>query len=236
MENIHYYIELSKDLKNISDGGSKCYDVGDGKVLVCYCIDKKYNTDPRRDAEEIAFICNQKNDEGVNVPKQYEIKRMSDDTYDYCYVLQEKAKGVSFTRYTNLDRKEEKLEKQREIASLPLQSFIKCAHDMAQIMHMGFETQPKNIFFDPESKEFSFIDFLETDDRSYDGSLADFFMLERLCSFTSNFSLVIDYDNPESEISKKSTELYNVIKAKTFLALKNTVYNFDEYERFLVRS
>ena len=94
---IEEYILKSKEMKNISEGGSCAYDFGD-YVLVQYACQTKYGI--ARDKEE--SVMEEVNKlSGINTPLHVEVKRIDEGNINYCYVLQEKAKGISFAKYCN---------------------------------------------------------------------------------------------------------------------------------------
>ncbi len=94
MINIEEAIKKAKDLDNISNGGSECYDFDD-VVLVKYVLSLKYANNRR--ARENALIVKDKINEkalmGVNTPKHLDILRTVENNKDVCYVLEEKCPG-----------------------------------------------------------------------------------------------------------------------------------------------
>ena len=151
-------------MENVSDGGSPAYSFGD-YVLVKYSMLSQYGL--ARDNEElIAEEANKKNRAGVKTPLHVAIKRTDDGRENVCWVLQEKAKGVSFVNYAYLkNAPQTQLRLQQELLEALDYHYEKCLQDIAELFHMGLELKPKNIFYDNsrDNGGFTFIDLLNYD-------------------------------------------------------------------------
>ena len=189
MNNIDEYIKASFKMKNVSDGGSECFDFGN-VVLVKYKIPVKYNAIAREDEELIAEAANKKRNMGVNTPYHLAIKRVTDEKDNICYVLQEKAKGVSFNidnKYYNEPSKQLKV--QELLLEAPDTVYEKCVRDLCELFNMGLELKGKNIFYD-NSKDgagFNFIDLLGYNTTPLNpDSISDVVRLDKMVSFIYN--------------------------------------------------
>ena len=230
--NIDELVERSKSMPNISDGGSCAYSFGD-YILVRYDGHNEYGI-ARSMEEQVMEAANNKNKKGVHTPRHIAIKRVVDGDKNYCYVLQEKAKGVSFTNYTKNNDPEVQIEKQQELVAAPQEHFDKLAEDYAELFNMGLEPKPKNVFYDKEYG-FTLIDLLHYDENGANlDSLEDIMFLERLMAAINNQTLVWDYSKKYPELAKKSRELFYKLQAKSYLALKKIIPT--KYHRFLLRS
>ena len=229
--NIDELIEKSKSMPNISDGGSKAYSFGD-YVLVRYDGHNKYGI--ARDMEEQVMVAvNNKNSIGIHTPKHVAMQRVVDGEMNYCYVLQERAKGVSFTKF-NVKDPTEQLVKQQELVDAPQEHFDKLASDYKELFHMGLEPKAKNIFYDKDYG-FTLIDFLHYDESGANlESLSDINDLERLMEAVINPMVVNSFYTNNPEIVNKSRELHNKLQVKNYLALKKIVP--AKYHRFLLRT
>ena len=218
MISIDEAIEKSKQKENISNGGSECYEFGD-VVLVKYSNLLKYMKDgelARGSTEDVMEGVNIKADLGVNTPRHLGFKRVRDDEEEYCYVLQEKAKGIncnSFCKY--VDNFEERKNSLEWVKNIPYEHYKKLVHDSCMVYEMGFESKPKNYFYDEETG-FWLIDFLEYDkDHPFDQN--NFEMLNRLVKYgyvpnIINIASSLPYDfklTPEQE--KQEEDLKNQI-------------------------
>ena len=143
MNNIDEYIKASFKMKNVSDGGSECFDFGN-VVLVKYKIPVKYNVIARKNEELIAEAANKKRDMGVNTPYHLAIKRVIDEKDNICYVLQEKAKGASFNIYYK--EPAEQLQVQELLLEAPDTVYEKCVSDLCELFNMGLELKGKIYF------------------------------------------------------------------------------------------
>lgn len=235
MINIDEYIEKSKNMENTSDGGSASFIFGD-KVLVCYKTKSKYGI-PRENEEEIMININKLVDKGVNTPRHLAYKRKTVGDTAYCYVLQEKAPGVCFEKYCRIDNPTEQLKKQKEIVEIPNEHYEKYISDLIELFYFGLEPKPKNFFYDKE-KGFTTIDLSESDnDKKFDKtSLKDILYLFRLTYSITNCSIPFYNKTATPEMKKLSTDMNHLIQFKIFNAVKNTIPNFDKYERFILRT
>lgn len=237
MVNIDEYIEKSKLLSNTSDGGSPSYSFDD-KVLVCYTIPVEYGL-PRPNEESIMINVNKKNEKGVRTPAHLAMKRETNGNKNYCWVLQEKAKGESFSKYCNLDDPLEQLKRQQVIAHAPDSHFEKYVSDLAELFYFGLEPKPKNIFYDSDTLNggFTTIDLLDDGaGKSFDSdSLCDINYLDKLCATIGNCSIFSYNKKATSEQKELSSNLYYVIMYKLFKAMSKVIPNFSTKERWLLR-
>ena len=239
MKKIDEYIELSKDMKNTSDGGSPSFDFGDF-VLIKYQISKKYNSDPREKEELIAKAANNKANKGVRTPKHIEIKRTQDENNNICWVLQEKAPGKCYKDYRSSDPQEQ-LQLQNKILNAPDTHYDKCVKDLCELFNMGLELKPKNIFYD-ESKEkggFTFIDLLDHNEKPLNPeSFVDILRLKRMLSFIDGCITISYYfDEKATEEEKiKSSQIANKIEEKIISSMERTIPNFEKHKRWLLRT
>lgn len=237
MNNIDEYIKASFKMKNVSDGGSECFDFGN-VVLVKYKIPVKYNAIAREDEELIAEAANKKRDMGVNTPYHLAIKRVTDEKDNICYVLQEKAKGVSFNIYYK--EPAEQLQVQESLLEAPDTVYEKCVRDLCELFNMGLELKGKNIFYD-NSKDgagFTFIDLLGYNTTPLNpDSISDVVRLDKMVSFIYNIPKVSIYSQTANEEQKEeSTVLYYKMKQKTFRAMEKVIPNFSRFRRWILRT
>lgn len=239
MKNIDEYINQVNSKENISDGGSAAYDFGD-VVLVKYVISTKYGI-ARENEELVAEAANEKNKKGVNTPAHLAVKRVNEGENNVCWVLQEKVKGVSFTKYYAYNNSaQEQILLQQELLDAPDYHFEKCISDLSELFNMGLELKPKNIFYD-NSKDgigFSFIDLLEYNKTSMNSnSIVDLLKLDRMMQFICNFTTISSYDRNAIEDEKnKSLELSYSIRKKIFIIMEKVVPNFNQFRRWILRT
>lgn len=236
MKSIEEYILLSKNMPNTSDGGSAAYHFDD-VVLVEYTNLNKYGL--ARDNEElISIAANNKRYKGVNTPYHLAFKRIVEGEKNYCCVLQERAKGVCFDRYTSYKNSpDEQIIKQLELFNLPQSIYDKLVSDLYELINMGIELKPKNIYFDKEYG-FTIIDLLGYNSTPVnENSLLDIMTLKRLTEAIFNFTVIDSYTKgANTELVNKSKELNYGIKKKIYLALKKKIINFDKINRFILRT
>lgn len=237
MKSIEEYILEAKNMKNISDGGSAAYDFG-SVVLIKYSIPTKYGV-ARENEELVAVSANEMKANGVNTPRHLAIKRIYEGDNNICFVLQEKANGISFTNYCTSDPKLQ-LYYQEELAGAPDSHYEKCISDLSMLFHMGLELKPKNIFYD-KSKDnggFTFIDLLNYDSTPMDfDSIRDVLWLDKYARFISNFTQISSYNNMASEEEKnRSLELSYQIRCKIFKAMEKVIPNFNKFRRWILRT
>lgn len=236
MYNIDELIEQTKNMPNVSDGGSECFSFKD-VVLVKYKQPKKYGI--ARDQEEwVQKFVNEKNEMGVRTPKHLAIKREIIGEDSVCWVLQEKANGVSYTKYCNNKDNQVQLSKQEELSNMKDEYYQKLALDLKDLMYAGIELKPKNIFLDnsAENGGFTIIDLLgpQRDENDYLGSLKDFQLLFE-CMKAIFFQTTIYYNATDEEKSE-SNELKNKCLLKSFRALETAFPEFNKYRRFVLRT
>lgn len=237
MNNIDEYIKASKKMKNVSDGGSECFDFGN-VVLVKYKISIRFNGDARKNEELIAEAANKKRDMGVNTPYHLAIKRVTDDKDNICYVLQEKARGACFSVYGK--EPAEQLQVQELLLEAPDTVYEKCVSDLCELFNMGLELKGKNIFYD-NSKDgagFTFIDLLRYNTTPLNpDSISDVIRLDKMASFIYNIPRVKIYSKTATEEQKEeSTVLYYKMKQKTFRAMEKVIPNFSRFRRWVLRT
>ena len=237
MNNIDEYIKASKKMENVSDGGSECFDFGN-VVLVKYKCSVKYNGNARENEELIAEAANKKRNMGINTPYHLAIKRVTDDKYNICYVLQEKAKGASFNIYYK--EPAEQLQVQELLLEAPDTVYEKCVRDLCELFNMGLELKGKNIFYD-NSKDgagFTFIDLLKYDTTPLNpDSISDVIRLDEMASFIYNMPRVKIYSKTATEEQiEESTVLYYKMKQKTFRAMEKVIPNFSRFRRWILRT
>lgn len=148
--NIDSAIEQSMNMESISKHiSTKCFDFGD-------CVLLKYQKDnetglARDDAETAMSLVFALSMKGVNTPLYRDIKRIDDGQKNYCYVLQDKAKGRICSDFGANDFD--------EIMNIPQEHYDKLYKDIILLIQNGAGIEPKlhNIFYDKE-KGFTIID------------------------------------------------------------------------------
>ena len=238
MKSIDDYIIQSKNKKNISSGGSSCFDFGD-LVLVEYILPLRFvkNGEHARDSEEIVFVgVNKKRDEGVNVPRHIAFKRVIEDDNEICYVLQEKAKGNNCSEYNKYGVSfKEMIDKMYEIYDIPFNQVLKLIKDGCSLYEMGYEAQGRNLFYD-EYTGFWYIDFLKydlDDVFDYDDIIKVFKAIKyRIPSLID----LIPYMRYNTKLTDEQliikNRISNLIKTKNLLAIKSVIPVFNKYEKF----
>ncbi len=238
MKEIDEYIKETANMKNASNGGSPAYDFGD-VVLVKYSIPTKYGI-ARENEELIAIAANKKNEEGVRTPRHLAIKREINGQDNFCWVLQEKAKGKNFEEYYSArNNPQEQLRCQKELLNAPDYHYEKCIEDLASLFNMGLELKPKNIFYDSQPNGgFTFIDLLGSDITPYNPeSISSVLRLLRSSDFISNFTCISEYDQEATPYEKEESEkLYLGIKKRIFCTMEKVVPNFNQFKRWILRT
>lgn len=233
VKDIDYCIENSKDAKNISDSKTKAYLIDD-LILIKYQCFSKYGH-PRLDEENIMVDANKKRSKGVRTPYHYQIKTVIEGDKTICYVLQEKAKGISFKNYCNIKDPELQLKKQEEIVQIPQAHFEKYVSDMCELFGMGLEPQPRNFFYD-KNEGFTIIDLSNRETKKIDyDSLKDILELDKLLATVYDCSQVHYYVENEEQ-KAKSNLLNKQIRLKMFLALEKVIPTFKKFKRDILRS
>lgn len=238
MLDIKEAIEQSKNKKNISDGGSQCFDFG-SVVLVKYILPLKYVKDNyrARDCEEIVMEgVNQKVQNGVNTPKHIAMERVIEGDNDVCYVLQERCKGnncASMGLYgVPYDRMISDLE---FVYSIPFDHYKKLISDGCQLYEMGYEAKNKNLFYDKESG-FWYIDFLNYDKGNpFDDNnpIKVFEALKYRIPKPIQIASRVRFNEELSLEQKAKMDLLEYsIEAKTLRAIKSVIPSFERYEKF----
>lgn len=239
MINIDYYIEKAKEMPNISDGGSAAYNFGD-VVLVKYSTLAKYG-EPREDEEAIALAANEKNAMGVRTPKHLAVKRTTDGKENYCWVLQECAKGNNYTYYSGYSKDDETaLERLKIILTAPSTHFEKFIKDIGEIFNLGLELKPKNFFYDEDTLNggFTIIDLLRSDKTPYDpNSIVDVYRLKQMVGCIYNSLGIYYYSETATPEQKELSDLMNKkLKLRVFQALEKVVPNFEQHRRWILRT
>lgn len=239
MINIDDYIKKVEKKENVSDGGSPAYSF-DNLILVKYTMPVKYGL-ARENEELIAVEANKKNKSGVNTPAHLAIKRVNDGETNICWVVQERAKGVSFAKYsTSNNEPQTQLCLQQELLNAPDYHYEKCISDIAELLHMGLELKPKNVFYD-NSKDgvgFTFIDLLDYNPTPMNPNLiSDVMWLDKYAQFICNSTYISSYNKKATETEKnKSLEFYYGIRKRIFMSMEKVVPNFKQFRRWVLRT
>ena len=240
MITIEEAIKESKNKENISNGGSQCFEFGD-VVLVKYSCPTKYlkpNNHTRENSEIVMHGVNEKSDQGVNTPKHIGIYRTIEKNNDICYVLQEKCKGInceSISKYgVSFDEMCASLD---FVLNIPFKHYEKLVSDACQLLEMSYEGKNKNLFYDDQTG-FWFIDFLNNrPDLKFDPDdpikifEAIKYTMPKPIQIASRMEYSIELDDSEQQ---KKNNLEFAIKAKTLLAIKSAIPNFQRYEKFFL--
>ena len=242
MITIEKAIEESKNMENVSNGGSACFDFGE-VVLVKYTCPVEYLPKDvfhiRENEEVIMKTIDEKRDAGVQIPRHFAMKRVMEGKLDVCYVLQEKAKGTNCKEmadkdYGSLSKRYESLYK---ILRIPFDQYRKLVSDGCQLYEMGYEPKDKNLFYDPETG-FWFIDFLENDRKNpFDPNdiRKVFFTLSAIVPNPVQIATKIPYDMELKEEEKRKEKLLqHSIQAKMLLAMKAELPILERYEKFFL--
>lgn len=236
-------IEQSKNMENVSTGGSQCFDFGE-TVLVKYKISLKYvnRQDSRaRSCEEVVMEgVNQKIKMGVNTPRHLAIKRVVEGDDDVCYVLQEKSKGHNCASMVKYNQPYDEIIRELEfVNNIPFEHYKKLVSDSCQLYEMGYERKNKNLFYDQESG-FWFIDFLRYDkENSFDANDPQkiFKVINYIVPNPRNLVSTLSYETELSSSQKAKKELLEYsIDAKMLLAIKTIIPRFERYEKFYLYS
>ena len=242
MVDIDTAIKESKNKENISDGGSMCFDFGD-VVLVKYSCPIKYLTNgerTREKSEEIMEAINQKVDNGTNTPRHLAVKRIIDGEDDICYVLQQKCPGINCNKLSKYGVSFDKMCKSLKfVLNIPFEHYKKLIEDGCNLFEMGYEAKNKNIFYDSHTG-FWFIDFL-SNDKNYMFDSTDikkvFEALNYRIPKPIQIASCVGYDEElTNQQNNIRAELKYAIKAKTLLAIKKVLPNFEKYEKFFLFS
>ena len=237
---ITQYIEQTKNMQESGIvGSSSCFDFGD-MVLIKYKGVPGHL--PRKNEEYVAEKINSLRDAGVRSPYHYAIKRETIDNVPICWVLQEKAKGDIFNKYSFIEGHNdlsEQLRMQQILIDAPDAHYEKLVYDLMQLFNLGLELKPKNIFYDAniENGGFTIIDLLGNDGPEFDSSLESILRLIELSRFVSSKTTIYQMsDDIDPNLLKFSEELSKEISLKTFKALEKVVPNFSELRRWILRS
>ena len=235
---INEYIEKAKGMPNTSDGGSAAYHFDD-VVLVKYETLTKYGV-AREKEEMIAEEANKKRNKGVRTPAHLAIKRVEKGENNICWVLQERAPGVSFANYSSRNNETKvQLERQSRLLQAPDSHYEQCVRDICELFHMGLELKDKNIYYDEDREKggFTFIDLLFPDARPLDSnSITDVYGLCRNLFGISNMTVISSYHRQATQEEKdKSKEMTWTMKGRMFQAVEKVLPNFEQHRRWILR-
>lgn len=232
--NINKMIEQTKNMPNVSDGGSECFSFGD-VVLVKYV-----NINPhiaRPTAEESFRVANEKNAIGVRTPKNLAIKREEVGNQNICWVLQEKAPGVCFSNYCLIRDPQAQLAKQRELVEMKDEYFQRLILDLKELMYAGIELKPKNIFLDNKTNNggFTIIDLIsKKGTKTFSSSLEDFSEMLKCIRGIFDWTIIRYKASEEEKILSK--ELRCNCLLKSFKAIETSLpEEFQNHRRFVLR-
>lgn len=228
----------SKEMENVSNGGSKCYDFED-VVLVKYVLPLEYvkpGYRSRENQEEVMKRINEKIDNGLNSPRHIEMKRVVEGNDDICYVLQEKCKGKNCESMSKYGVSvEQRIEELIFVNMIPFEQYVKLVSDSCMIYEMGYEGKNKNLFYDEETG-FWFIDFLSSEvDNVFDENNPKkvFETIKYISPKPIQIASRVNYNTVLSENeNKRVEELTYASNAKYLLACKKAILNFEKYEYF----
>lgn len=242
MKNIDDYIIRSSVMENKSDGNSPAFFFDDGLVLVQYGCKNEFGK-ARPNEEKVAEAVKEKKIKGVNTPLHLAVKRIENPVSNYCYVLQEKARGVSFSNYNPYNSKDRdtlaQLRLQKQLSEAPDYHYDKCIGDLCELFNMGLELKDKHIYYDKaEDGGFSFVGLFGYDTTPLDfNSLEQILRLKKYSSFIYNVpymsSFFVDATDDEKEISNY---LYLKIMMRVFNAMERVIPNFDQHRRWVLRT
>jgi hypothetical protein len=233
MEDIDYYIRRAAEMEDTSDGGSSSFRFGD-VVLVKYEIPSKYGM-ARSCEESVAIQANERNSRGVRTPAHLAIKRTTEGERNFCWVLQEMARGKNFSEYCREDRI---LESEAIISQIPDSHYEKFVSDLSELLFLGIEMKPKNFFYDEDEKDggFTVIDLLDGTDRRFNPeSFRDIsFLWINLSAMPQALANAAYYAGLEDKT--KSDEMVMRIRQRLFMAMEKTIPGFDKHRRWLLRT
>ncbi len=238
MVSIEEAIKKSKELPNISNGGSECYDFGD-VVLIKYSEPLKYmkpGKKTRENQEVVMKEINKKADKGVNTPKHIAMKRVVEGDYDVCYVLQEKCKGRNWAPMTRTSKKIDEIIKDlKYVNDIPFKHFEKLVADACMLYEMGYERQNKNLFYDEETG-FWFIDFLYTKENDMfdpNDPRKLFRTTKKICPQPLQLVSRLKYgETIPAEYQEEYDMLRYSLEAKYYLAFLKVIPSFKKYVFF----
>lgn len=238
MVTIDEAIIKSKELQNISDGGSQCYDFG-GAVLVRYTLPLEYvkgGYRARENQEIVMKKVNEKADDGVNTPRHIAMKRVIEGDDDVCYVLQEKCKGKNCASMGKYGAPvEQVLKESKFVCEIPFEHYVKLVSDACMLYEMGYESKNKNLFYDDKTG-FWFIDLLfDKENQRFDSNDPKkiFETLKYICPKPTQIASQLGYGAVIPDDEKKKIQGLNYMsKSKHFLACKKAIPNFSKYEFF----
>ena len=242
MIDIENAIIKSQNMQDISDGGSKCFDFGD-VVLVRYYSSIEYlknGEHARGKSEEIMEAINEKAKKGVNTPMHLAIKRTVEGEQDVCYVLQKKCPGYNCEGKKKYGVSfDERCDSLKFILNIPFEHYQKLIKDGFDLFEMGYEAKNKNLFYDQETG-FWYIDFLDNNkDYVFDPNDIKkvFEALKYRIPKPMQISSTMYYDDKKklTDIQKQKEQILEYgIKAKTLMAIKSILPNFEKYEKFFL--
>jgi len=249
MKDIEHYIQQAATMENTSVGGSPSYLFGD-VVLVNYgALENQYGL-CREMSEQVAEQANLLNAQGVRTPRHLGIKREQvtrtnkDGTTwegNSCWVLQETARGVPYTKYAHNKDLDVQLDMQSRIANAPDKHFEQYSRDLQALFNMGYELKPKNLFYDENVQDggFTVIDLLGNRQSKppFDpASTKDVLALYRDLQSAGNCG-IHSYDDKASDEQRAISKQVGLrIKQKIFSALEKTIPDFEKHRRDVLRS
>lgn len=233
MTSIDEYIEKSKSMPNMSAGGSAAY-IFDDVVLIKYVSENKYGI--ARDGEEEIFVeVSKKWSNGVKTPLHIAMKRINDGEKNYCYVLQQRAKGRIFNDYCENKVVSDQLAMQKQLTQIPQEHYTKFVSDTVALFNFGLELKPKNMFYD-QNEGFTIIDLIDYKPKEFDpNSLPDINYLIATLQGVYNMSSVVSYLKPTKEEQALSSTYRNAIIKKIFVGMEQAIPNFEQYRRWILR-
>ena len=237
MKTIEEYIELSKSMPNTSRAGAASYIFeNDNVVLIKYSCPNKYGI-ARHMEEDVAAAANKKNSEGVSTPKHIAIHRVTEADNNYCYVLQELAKGKCMKDYRDgYNDIKANIAGMKWTSEIPQEHIDKAIRDLMELFNMGLELKSQNFFYDPNSG-YTFIDLLGYDEKPEFKSLLEINVLSRRAQTMLTQYSVSKYNDGVTqedinEFLNYKADLYN----KMLIALESSVPEFSKYRRYVLRT
>ncbi len=241
MKTIEEYIKQyqGKEIENISNGGSPAFLVDKDLILVKYGSPNKYGL-ARESAEKVMQAVNFKNAQGIKTPKHHAIHRVEVREYNYCLVLQEKAKGINLNEYSYYKNDiKTQYDLMNEFVSMPDFHIDKAISDICRLFNMGIELKGKNIFYDNSVIDggFTFIDFVVGDKKEINfTSCKDINSLTKYLGFLKTPYIPNWSEEYTDEEKLYSEQFCLIMNTRTFKSLERVIPNFEIYRRDILRS
>lgn len=217
IRNVEWYIGDILHRDNISNSMTNAYSFDDdGVVLV------EYHYSREDSIRKIGPIVNRLNKLGVSTPQYIGYRVVG----DFCYLLQEKAKGDAYSKYTTNALIE-------EASNIPVEHYAKFIKDFLTMSDygLGLELRPRNFFYDPK-EGFSFIDVGLSERRKVANNF--FELREEFNHIMWGLSV-----KPNSELCGDELRKFDLLNAKRIskilLAFEQTFPNFKEESRWYLR-